>query len=257
MIIVFIVNVILIMIIIYAIKKSHLFSTTNSVASLNCILLTILHHLLIIERMKVLKGMVLCLTILCICVIIILMNTSSSSVTSASVKMSEKQYKTANGHSDMLNDSTVSIVDAKYAHMKYGTTLVAAQTNIPQSHSSHHVSNYTFTAQDLHRHYAFSPDSAHDVLVFIHMQKTGGTTFGKNLVKNLDLKTPCKCKKNPKLRCSCYNSGGDRQWLFSRYSTGWMCGLHADFTEWTECLADGEADRLEGFTETEGGDDDT
>jgi len=24
----------------------------------------------------------------------------------------------------MLNDSTVSIVDAKYAHMKYGTTLV-------------------------------------------------------------------------------------------------------------------------------------
>lgn len=29
---------------------------------------------------------------------------------------------------------------------------------------------------------------AHDVMVFLHMQKTGGTSFGKHLVHDLDLK---------------------------------------------------------------------
>ena len=33
--------------------------------------------------------------------------------------------------------------------------------------------------------------------------------------------------------------------MFSRYSTGWKCGLHADFTELTECLAAGKLDELE------------
>ena len=36
-----------------------------------------------------------------------------------------------------------------------------------------------------------------------------------------------------------------RYWLFSRYSTGWKCGLHADYTELTECLAAGKLDELE------------
>lgn len=29
---------------------------------------------------------------------------------------------------------------------------------------------------------------AHDVMVFLHIQKTGGTSFGKHLVLDLDLK---------------------------------------------------------------------
>lgn len=29
---------------------------------------------------------------------------------------------------------------------------------------------------------------AHDVVVFLHIQKTGGTSFGKHLVRDLDLK---------------------------------------------------------------------
>lgn len=29
---------------------------------------------------------------------------------------------------------------------------------------------------------------AHDVMVFLHIQKTGGTSFGKHLVRDLDLK---------------------------------------------------------------------
>jgi heparan sulfate 6-O-sulfotransferase HS6ST1 len=30
--------------------------------------------------------------------------------------------------------------------------------------------------------------NAHDVMVFLHVQKTGGTSFGRHLVRDLDLK---------------------------------------------------------------------
>ncbi|KAH3807142.1 hypothetical protein DPMN_135475 [Dreissena polymorpha] len=73
-----------------------------------------------------------------------------------------------------------------------------------------------------------------DVLVFLHMQKTGGTTFGHHLVKNLDIESPCQCYKNKK-KCDCFTSKGTL-WLFSRYSTGWLCGLHADWTELKSCV---------------------
>lgn len=34
-------------------------------------------------------------------------------------------------------------------------------------------------------------------------------------------------------------------WLFSRFSTGWICGLHADWTELTACV-DEELTRAHG-----------
>ncbi len=34
--------------------------------------------------------------------------------------------------------------------------------------------------------------NAHDVMVFLHIQKTGGTSFGKHLVRDLDLKVSWK-----------------------------------------------------------------
>ncbi|CAB3400572.1 unnamed protein product [Caenorhabditis bovis] len=34
-----------------------------------------------------------------------------------------------------------------------------------------------------------------------------------------------------KKRCNCARNERNETWLFSRYSTGWVCGLHADFTE--------------------------
>lgn len=57
-------------------------------------------------------------------------------------------------------------------------------------------------------------------------------------MKDLDLETPCECKKGRK-RCRCIrpsDSGVNKFWLFSRYSTGWKCGLHADWTELTNCV---------------------
>lgn len=85
---------------------------------------------------------------------------------------------------------------------------------------------------------------AHDVMVFLHIQKTGGTSFGKHLVRDLDLKRPCECQRRRK-RCYCFRTHRNENWLFSRYSTGWKCGLHADWTELTGCV-DGELDKSEG-----------
>ncbi|XP_077293829.1 heparan sulfate 6-O-sulfotransferase [Arctopsyche grandis] len=95
----------------------------------------------------------------------------------------------------------------------------------------------------LHDDFQFDID-AHDVMVFLHIQKTGGTSFGKHLVMDLDLKRPCNCQRARK-RCHCFRPHSNEIWLFSRYSTGWKCGLHADFTELTSCV-DGELDRHEG-----------
>ncbi|CAG0887338.1 unnamed protein product [Cyprideis torosa] len=93
--------------------------------------------------------------------------------------------------------------------------------------------------------------TGNDVIVFLHIQKTGGTVFGKHLVEDLDLQQPCLChrerghrnplksrKKKGKKRCDCFrpNRSHNSTWLFSRYSTGWKCGLHADWTELTRCV---------------------
>ena len=45
-------------------------------------------------------------------------------------------------------------------------------------------------------------------------------------------------------RCQCFRPDRDSRWLFSRYSTGWRCGLHADWTELTACV-DEAMDQLE------------
>ncbi|XP_068903236.1 heparan-sulfate 6-O-sulfotransferase 2 isoform X2 [Tenebrio molitor] len=91
--------------------------------------------------------------------------------------------------------------------------------------------------------FSFDMDS-HDVMVFLHMQKTGGTSFGKHLVHDLDLKRPCTCPLSRK-RCYCFRPHSNQSWLFSRYTTGWKCGLHADWTELTSCV-DEKLDELEG-----------
>lgn len=73
---------------------------------------------------------------------------------------------------------------------------------------------------------------------------TGGTSFGKHLVHDLDLKRPCTCPLTRK-RCYCFRPHSNQSWLFSRYTTGWKCGLHADWTELTSCV-DEKLDELEG-----------
>ncbi|XP_046854429.1 heparan-sulfate 6-O-sulfotransferase 1-like [Xenia sp. Carnegie-2017] len=79
--------------------------------------------------------------------------------------------------------------------------------------------------------------TGNDVIVFLHIQKTGGTAFGKILVRNLVLERKCeKIQIAKKSRFMCKRPGNEEIWLYSRYSTGWVCGLHADWTTWHDCL---------------------
>uniref|UniRef100_A0A3Q4GS81 Heparan-sulfate 6-O-sulfotransferase n=1 Tax=Neolamprologus brichardi TaxID=32507 RepID=A0A3Q4GS81_NEOBR len=95
-------------------------------------------------------------------------------------------------------------------------------------------SKFNFTERDLDRHVEFNI-KGDDVIVFLHIQKTGGTTFGRHLVRNIRLEQPCDCKPGQK-KCTCHRPGKEESWLFSRFSTGWSCGLHADWTELTNCV---------------------
>jgi len=74
----------------------------------------------------------------------------------------------------------------------------------------------------------------------------GGTTFGRHLVLHLTAVTgswtgdegpACRCpaKRRRRRRCDCVDGDG-RRWLFSRDSTGWACGVHADWTELNACV---------------------
>lgn len=96
------------------------------------------------------------------------------------------------------------------------------------------VPRFNFTKADLNRVVDFNI-KGDDVIVFLHIQKTGGTTFGRHLVRNIQLERPCECHAGQK-KCTCYRPGKRETWLFSRFSTGWSCGLHADWTELTNCV---------------------
>jgi len=91
-----------------------------------------------------------------------------------------------------------------------------------------------FSDDEVERTFSLNADG--DVLVFLHAQKTGGSTFGRHLVRDTvaGVPAPCVCQRRRK-RCDCGDSAG-RQWLFSRYSQGWVCGLHADWTELHDCV---------------------
>lgn len=86
--------------------------------------------------------------------------------------------------------------------------------------------------------------SSEDLFVLLHIQKTGGTAFERHLVQDLHHKLPCSCTPE-KRRCICLKKIGQKEpktiadvtWLISRFSTGWVCGLHPDFTQLRKCLA--------------------
>ncbi|TDG46935.1 hypothetical protein AWZ03_006639 [Drosophila navojoa] len=123
-----------------------------------------------------------------------------------------------------------------------GSTSIALKASAPQNI----IANAGLSYEDvLNDDFQFDMDG-HDVMVFLHIQKTGGTSFGRHLVRDLDLKRPCECQRQRK-RCYCFRPHRNENWLFSRYSTGWKCGLHADWTELTSCV-DAELDKNEGET---------
>ncbi|XP_018611639.1 heparan-sulfate 6-O-sulfotransferase 1-A [Scleropages formosus] len=112
--------------------------------------------------------------------------------------------------------------------------LAEEDANTFPSADPHYVKKYYFPVRELERSVDFHI-KGDDVIVFLHIQKTGGTTFGRHLVQNVRLELPCDCRPGQK-KCTCYRPNRKETWLFSRFSTGWSCGLHADWTELTSCV---------------------
>ena len=103
---------------------------------------------------------------------------------------------------------------------------------------------YLISGEDSSQDSGFIYDPRRDVLVFLHMQKTSGSTFGRHLVRDA-VGFPAHCSRiRGRKRRNCTDSTG-HQWLFSRHSTGWACGLHADWTELHACVPRA-LNRLEG-----------
>ncbi|KAM9836240.1 heparan-sulfate 6-O-sulfotransferase 3-B-like [Aulostomus maculatus] len=126
--------------------------------------------------------------------------------------------------------------DEKGLFQRYssGFELVYTEPEPDEDLPSKITSRFNFTERDLDRHVDFNI-RGDDVMVFLHIQKTGGTTFGRHLVKNIQLEQPCDCMPGQR-KCTCHRPGKSESWLFSRFSTGWSCGLHADWTELTSCV---------------------
>ena len=111
-----------------------------------------------------------------------------------------------------------------------------------KSHMKHPPPLKLIDFKDIHQdNFDFSIVSGKSIMVFLHIQKTGGSTFSKHLVKDIDLDEPCNCSnheptKNNITTCGCLRPGksGELE-LFSRFSTGWKCGVHADWAEWMSC----------------------
>ncbi|KAF1371652.1 hypothetical protein PFLUV_G00270680 [Perca fluviatilis] len=124
--------------------------------------------------------------------------------------------------------------DEKGLFQRYSSGFELVYTEADEDLPSKITSKFNFTERDLDRHVDFNI-RGDDVMVFLHIQKTGGTTFGRHLVKNIQLEQPCDCMPGQR-KCTCHRPGRAESWLFSRFSTGWSCGLHADWTELTSCV---------------------
>ena len=122
-------------------------------------------------------------------------------------------------------------------------------------------SNFNLTGQKLEF------DINQNILVFVHIQKTGGSDFDRNIVKYLQRKKnsnwqnvcefignvslnetrrpktvdnyPFKKVKFKKYVCKKDHLETKREepnWYFSRQTFGWICGIHPDFTDITSCV---------------------
>lgn len=102
-------------------------------------------------------------------------------------------------------------------------------------------------------------DLDRNVLVFLHIQKTGGSDFDRAIVKHLQFKKGDiylnACEKNttssepvivstrktrfkpPKFKkFQCIRNNSNENWYFSRQTFGWVCGLHPDIGDLRSCV---------------------
>ncbi|XP_059163035.1 heparan-sulfate 6-O-sulfotransferase 3-B-like [Physella acuta] len=108
-----------------------------------------------------------------------------------------------------------------------------------QAYRSNLLITHKFTEQELDTRPFQLNINKSDVIVVVHIQKTGGTAFENHLVLDTIVDPPCNCTTMPgqmkRLLCTCVNDKG-QDWMFNRHTTGWTCGVHSDLTETGACV---------------------
>ena len=125
---------------------------------------------------------------------------------------------------------------------------------------------------------SFKLTGSNDVIVMIQIQNSGSSNLERRILKDIE-GADCNCEKR---RCKCIrpkeeedkqdspeeNEGDNHEedddddndddkklhppsnnspnWLFSRRTVGWPCGIHAGWTEMTSCV-DSHLDSIEGY----------
>ena len=103
--------------------------------------------------------------------------------------------------------------------------------SIANMHNHSRLETKNIDISDSNNQNIFLPSSFNinepDVIVFLHIQKTGGSTFERHMVHDLNLQRECVVAKTltkdngkNKKRYDCLRPVRDEQWLFSRLTTG-------------------------------------
>lgn len=122
--------------------------------------------------------------------------------------------------------------------------------------SSQIILNSVRRMSSIYNNQSFDPNK--HVLVFLHVQKTGGSDFDRAMVKHLQLRKSGKyvkaCLKSKPIEAvtthqtntrfkpqkfkkyQCVREKSLENWYFSRQTFGWVCGLHPDITDLTNCV---------------------
>ncbi|XP_072033185.1 heparan-sulfate 6-O-sulfotransferase 2-like [Amphiura filiformis] len=125
-------------------------------------------------------------------------------------------------------------VSVYWAHPKSSSNIIRYIHGQTSRCTQFKINTRLFRTNVLNRDIKFNI-SSNDVIVFLHIQKTGGTIFGRHLVQHLEHQ--CNCSNTSAKRCDCFRPSDDRGiWLFSKFSTGWTCGVHADWTALNSCV---------------------
>ncbi|KIH62046.1 hypothetical protein ANCDUO_07670 [Ancylostoma duodenale] len=99
------------------------------------------------------------------------------------------------------SDYTSSTSELKSNENNGKENSVSSRLEAPVSTESDSLWDSSFTHLLENSQQGFSI-AGNDVLVFVHIQKTAGTSFEKFLVRHLNIEQPCQCVKGKK-RCTC------------------------------------------------------
>ncbi|VDL64125.1 unnamed protein product [Hymenolepis diminuta] len=123
----------------------------------------------------------------------------------------------------------VTLIQSALIYWYLQKNAITEQYNLRQDILYYNTSYFPFIKPYDYFYPEFNPEV---VLVFVHIQKTGGTFVESALTRSGVVGFPCRRLRRKTCDCNFKNN----IWLFSRFSVGWKCGLHADFTELRECV---------------------